>query len=364
MELVRPELPKEYETLMSWADKRRSLGVRANADTPYDAANAVKMGAEGIGLCRTEHMFFDTEDRRLAMQRMIVADTTEERRAALGQLLPFQRDDFIGIFEAMAGRPVTIRLIDPPLHEFVPHDEPKQRELASRIGVDFEKVRRRVEQLHEVNPMLGHRGCRLCITYPEILEMQVRAIIEAACACVKKKVKVKPEIMIPLSIDARELGLLVKQTRAVAGAVLEEQKVKLDYLVGTMIETPRAALTAEKLAEVSEFFSFGTNDLTQMTMGLSRDDAGRFLPDYVDKDKAAIFAADPFQSIDIDGVGALVDRACRHGRKVSRTLKLGVCGEHGGDPQSIAFFAKAGLDYVSCSPFRVPIARLVAAQLA
>jgi len=362
--LVVPALPAEYETLMSWADRRRALGVRANADTPYDAANAVRMGAEGIGLCRTEHMFFDTEQRRLAMQRMIVAETIDERRAALEMLLPFQREDFAGIFQAMDGRPVTIRLIDPPLHEFVPHEESKQRELASSIGVPFERVRARVEQLHESNPMLGHRGCRLCISHPEILEMQVRAIIEAACDCVERKVKVRPEIMIPLTIEARELNRLAEHTRAVAESVLKSRGVKVDYLVGTMIETPRAALTAEAMAKVSDFFSFGTNDLTQMTMGLSRDDAGRFLPDYVDKDKAGLLDADPFQTLDEAGVGLLVERACKQGRKGNRTLKFGICGEHGGDPASIAFFARCGLDYVSCSPYRVPIARLVAAQLA
>ncbi|HMN96607.1 MAG TPA: PEP/pyruvate-binding domain-containing protein [Phycisphaerales bacterium] len=364
MELVLPQLPPEYETLMRWADELRSLRVRANADTPYDAANAVRMGAEGIGLCRTEHMFFDTEERRLAMQRMILADTEDERRAALAELIPFQRADFIGIFEAMDGRPVTIRLVDPPLHEFVPHEEPKQRELARVIGVSFEKVRDRVGQLHETNPMLGHRGCRLCVSYPEILQMQVRAIVEAACNCAKRRVRVLPEIMIPLAIDARELGMLVAQARRVADAVLAEHDVRLPYLVGTMVETPRAALLAGALAAVSEFFSFGTNDLTQMTMGLSRDDAGRFLPYYLDREGAAIFESDPFQSIDVPGVGQLVEIACRDGRSANPKLKLGICGEHGGDPASIGFFARAGLDYVSCSPFRVPIARLVAAHLA
>ncbi len=361
--LVKPALPPEYETIMSWADKRRTLGVRANADTPYDAENAVRLGAEGIGLCRTEHMFFDTEARRLAMQRMILADTPVDRCAALDELLPFQRQDFVGIFEAMQGRPVTIRLIDPPLHEFVPHEEAKQAELARIIGVSAEKVRHRVESLHEANPMLGHRGCRLCITYPEILEMQVRAIMEAAADCRSRKIKVKPEIMIPLSIDRKELGMLVDRTRQIADEVLAKAGVNVDYLVGTMIETPRAALLADEMAEVSEFFSYGTNDLTQMTMGLSRDDAGRFLPDYVDRDKAAIFPHDPFQSLDVEGVGRLVQQACEKGRNVCPDLKLGVCGEHGGDPASIRFFYDVGLDYVSCSPFRVPVARLVAAQV-
>jgi len=362
--LVKPELPPEYYTLMQWADQRRRLGVRTNADTPYDAQNAIKMGAEGIGLTRTEHMFFDTEERRLAMQRMIIADTESERRAALDQLLPYQREDFIGIFEAMAGRPVTIRLIDPPLHEFVPHEESKQRELANRIGVPLEKVRLRIAQLHEANPMLGHRGCRLCITYPEILEMQVRAIIEAAVAVKRAGGKVAPEIMIPLSIDKKELGLLVDQTRAVAEMVLKESGVKVNYLVGTMIETPRAALLADQIAEVSEFFSFGTNDLTQMVMGLSRDDAGRFLPDYVDKSKAGIFNDDPFQSLDQAGVGMLMKWAIEKGRATKKNLKIGICGEHGGEAESVKFCHTLGMDYVSCSPYRVPIARLAAAQAA
>jgi len=360
--LVKPELPPEYYTIMQWADARRTMKVRTNADTPYDAANAIKMGAEGIGLTRTEHMFFDTEERRMAMQRMIVADTEADRRAALEQLLPFQREDFIGIFKAMDGRPVTIRLIDPPLHEFVPHEEAKQQELAKRIGVPFEKVRQRVSQLHESNPMLGHRGCRLCITYPEILEMQVRAIIEAAVEVTRQKIKVSPEIMIPLSIDKKELGLLVAHTRRVAENVLEAAGVRVNYLVGTMIETPRAALLADQIAEVSEFFSFGTNDLTQMVMGLSRDDAGRFLPDYVDKAKAAIFNEDPFQSLDQQGVGMLMKWAIEKGRSQKKGLKIGICGEHGGEAASVKFCHKLGMDYVSCSPYRVPIARLAAAQ--
>ena len=349
---------------MQWCDARRRLRVRTNADTPYDAANAVKMGAEGIGLCRTEHMFFDTDERRQAIQTMIVSETEAERRAALDRLLPFQRQDFIGIFEAMDGRPVTIRLIDPPLHEFVPHTEDKQRELAHKIGVDFERVRRRVELLHEANPMLGHRGCRLCITYPEILDMQVRAIIEAAVECRHRGIKVAPEIMIPLCIDAKELKILVDRTRQIADEILKEARVKLPYLVGTMIETPRAALTSEQIAEVAEFYSFGTNDLTQTVMALSRDDAGRFLPVYVDQEKAGIFAADPFQTLDRDGVGKLIRWAIEHGRAVQPKLKVGICGEHGGDPASVHFCHEVGMDYVSCSPYRVPIARLAAAQAA
>ena len=364
LNLVVPKLPEEYYTLMKWCDQRRTLGVRTNADTPYDAENAVKMGAEGIGLCRTEHMFFDTEERRLAIQKMIVSETESERRAALDTLLPFQRQDFIGIFEAMKGRPVTIRLIDPPLHEFVPHEEPKQRELAASLGVSFEHVRRRVDMLHEANPMLGHRGCRLCITYPEILDMQVRAIIEAAVECKGRGIPVAPEIMIPLTIDAKELKMLTDRTRRVADEVLKESRVRLNYLVGTMIETPRAALTSEKIGEVAEFYSFGTNDLTQMTMGLSRDDAGRFLPVYVDQSKAAIFPGDPFQTIDRDGVGKLIRCAIESGRRVKPKLKVGICGEHGGDPKSVYFCHEVGMNYVSCSPYRVPIARLAAAQAA
>lgn len=364
MELVKPELPQEYYTLMQWADKRRTMGVRTNADTPQDAANAIRLGAEGIGLTRTEHMFFETEERRLAMQRMIIADTEIERRAALEQLLPYQRDDFIGIFQAMDGRPVTIRLIDPPLHEFVPHEEQKQRDLANKVGVSFEKVRDRIEQLHEMNPMLGHRGCRLCITYPEILEMQVRAIIEAAVTIHKAGKKVLPEIMIPLTIDRKELRILTEATRRVAEDVLKVAGVKVPYLVGTMIETPRAALLADQIADVAEFFSFGTNDLTQMAMGLSRDDAGRFLPDYVNRAKANIFKEDPFQSLDQEGVGLLMRWAIEKGRKSRKGLKIGICGEHGGEAESVKFCHTLGMEYVSCSPYRVPIARLAAAQAA
>ncbi len=360
--LVTPTLPQEYYTLMKWCDERRRLLVRTNADTPYDAENAVKMGAEGIGLCRTEHMFFDTEERRLAIQRMIVADNENDRRKALDTLLPFQRQDFIGIFEAMNGRPVTVRLVDPPLHEFVPHTEEAQRELADNIGVAFEHIANRVEQLHESNPMLGHRGCRLAITYPEILDMQVRAIIEAAVECRRRNIKVAPEIMIPLCIDAKELQILADRTREVAESVLKEAGVRVKYLVGTMIETPRAALTAGKVAEVADFFSFGTNDLTQTVMALSRDDAGRFLPVYVDQKKTGIFAADPFQTLDRDGVGMLVKHAIENGRGTKKDLKIGICGEHGGDPDSVKFCHGAGMNYVSCSPYRVPIARLAAAQ--
>jgi pyruvate, orthophosphate dikinase len=369
IELARPEPPKAYETLMKWADKVRKLGVRTNADTPQDARVGREMGAEGIGLCRTEHMFFkDFEhpeksgERQQAIQEMILADTSEARRKALAKLLPFQRRDFIGIFEAMDGLPVTIRLIDPPLHEFVPHDPAKQAELAARIGISPEAVERRVEQLYEANPMLGHRGCRLCITYPEILEMQVRAIIEAAIDCKKRGVKVLPEIMHPLTLDKKELKILETATRKVADAIIAESKVKLEYLVGTMIELPRAALLADQIAEVAEFFSFGTNDLTQTTMGLSRDDAGRFLPEYVDEHKAGIFKADPFQTLDVEGVGMLVKWAIEQGRKTRPKLKIGICGEHGGDGESVKFCHQVGMNYVSASPFRVPISRLAAAQ--
>ena len=364
MNLIKPELPQAYYTLMKWADEVRRLHVRTNVDTPYDAENAIRLGAEGIGLCRTEHMFFDTDERRLAIQEMIVADDLATREIALAKLLPFQREDFKGIFKAMNGKPVTIRLIDPPLHEFVPHTEGEQRHLADKIGVPYEQVRRRVERLKEANPMLGHRGCRLCITYPEILEMQVRAIIEAACECVKEGIKVHPEIMHPLVIDGKELKILETKTREVAEKVIKEKAVKIKYLVGTMIEVPRAALLADKIADVAEFFSFGTNDLTQMTLGMSRDDAGRFLPDYVDEKKAGILKSDPFQSLDQEGVGMLIKIAIERGRKARRDLKIGICGEHGGDPATVEFCHRNGFNYVSCSPFRVPIARLAAAHAA
>jgi pyruvate, orthophosphate dikinase len=367
--LIVPELPKAFFTLMSWADKIRKIGVRANADTPHDARKALEMGAEGIGLVRTEHMFFKyfeqpekSVERQLAIQEMIVADSRDARRKALAKLLPYQRRDFIGIFKVMDGLPVTIRLIDPPLHEFVPHDREKQEELARKIGVDPEVVIRRIEQLHETNPMLGHRGCRLAITYPEIQDMQVRAIMEAACACKKEGIKAIPEIMIPLIIDKKELQILTDQTNRVAQEVMKEAGVKVEYLVGTMIEIPRAALLADEIAEVADFFSFGTNDLTQMGMGLSRDDAGRFLPDYVDQTKAGIFPEDPFQSLDLPGVGLLTRWGIERGRSTKPKLKIGICGEHGGDVASVKFCYAVGMDYVSASPFRVPIARLAGAQ--
>jgi pyruvate,orthophosphate dikinase len=369
MPLVTPEFPKAYETLMKWADGIRRLGVRTNADTPQDARKAREFGAAGIGLCRTEHMFFTdfeqpekSHERQRAIQEMILANNREDRVRALDKLLPFQRRDFIGIFKAMDGFPVTIRLIDPPLHEFVPHDRAKQQELAKELNIDVEIVARRVEQLHEANPMLGHRGCRLSITYPEILEMQVRAIIEAAIECQKQGIKVLPEIMHPLTLDRKELWILEQATRRVADDLIKKSGIKLSYLVGTMIELPRAALLAKEIAEVAEFFSFGTNDLTQTTMGLSRDDAGRFLPDYVDEKKAGVFAADPFQSLDTKGVGMLMRWGIERGRETRPKLKVGICGEHGGDAESVKFCHAIGMDYVSASPFRVPISRLAAAQ--
>jgi pyruvate,orthophosphate dikinase len=367
--LAKPEPPPSYAILMGWADRIRRLGVRTNADTPQDARKGRELGAEGIGLCRTEHMFFKdfefperSEERQLAVQEMILANDKDARVKALDKLLPFQRRDFIGIFEAMDGFPVTIRLIDPPLHEFVPHDAKRQKILAAKVGLSSEAVAQRVAQLAEANPMLGHRGCRLAITFPEILETQVRAIIEAAIECKKRGVKVLPEIMIPLVLDKKELQILEQATRRVADAIILKSKVKLDYLVGTMIELPRAALLADEIAEVAEFFSFGTNDLTQTVMGLSRDDAGRFLPDYVDEKKAAIFADDPFQSLDIKGVGMLMEWAIKKGRETRPKLKIGICGEHGGDGPSVKFCHREGMNYVSASPYRVPIARLAAAQ--
>jgi pyruvate,orthophosphate dikinase len=364
--LKTPEQPAAFFTLMKWCDELRTLKVRTNADTPYDAENAIKMGAEGIGLCRTEHMFFDTEERRLAMQEMIVAGTLEARKAALAKLLPFQQADFEGIFTAMNNKPVTIRLIDPPLHEFTPKDDAGVNKLSQVTGLSPDAIKHRCEQLHESNPMLGHRGCRLCITYPEILDMQVTAIIKAAISVSKKGIKVLPEIMIPLTIDKKELQIQVDQARALADGLIKEAKAKgVKYMLGTMIEIPRAALLANEIAEVAEFFSCGTNDLTQMTLGLSRDDAGRFLPFYVASEKdggKGIFKDDPFQSLDQSGVGMLVKMAIEKGRSTNPNLKVGICGEHGGESASVKFCHKVGMNYVSCSPYRVPIARLAAAQ--
>jgi pyruvate,orthophosphate dikinase len=362
---VAPTISGDFATLMGWADKARTLKVRTNADTPKDAAKAREFGAEGIGLCRTEHMFFG-DQRIVAMRKMILADDTEGRKAALAELEPFQREDFIGIFEAMDGLPVTIRLLDPPLHEFLPHDEKGQAEVAAQLGVSAEKVKQRVEMLHEFNPMLGFRGCRLPIVYPEIGDMQIRAIIDAAIAVQKKGKKVLPEIMIPLVGTIEELAFLKKRTIAVAEEQMKKAGVKVEYLIGTMIEVPRAALTADRIAEEAEFFSFGTNDLTQMTFGFSRDDIRGFMQTYLNE---KILPVDPFQTIDFNGVGQLIEIGVTKGRKARQEkhgehLKVGICGEHGGDPESVVFCHKVGMDYVSCSPFRVPIARLAAAQAA
>jgi pyruvate, orthophosphate dikinase len=357
---VEPELSKDFQTLMKWADAVRRLRVRANADTPEDAEVAVRFGAEGVGLCRTEHMFFQAE-RILAVRRMILSETAEERAAALVPILPMQREDFVGIFTAMAGRPVTIRLLDPPLHEFLPHTGEEMSNLARDLGVPELELRRKVEALREFNPMLGHRGSRLAITYPEIYEIQVRAIIEAACVCADQGLRTTPEIMLPLVLGARELGVLRELVDRTAKTVTKERGKTVKYQVGTMIEVPRAAIVADRLAEVAEFFSFGTNDLTQMTLALSRDDSGRFLPTYVARQ---LMDDDPFVTLDKGGVGALIKIGLANGRKTRRDLKVGICGEHGGEPRSIAFCHEAGLDYVSCSPYRVPIARLAAAQAA
>ena len=349
-----------YSKLMRWVDEFRTLGVRTNADTPQQVRNAVAFGAEGIGLCRTEHMFFQG-DRIDAMREMILARTSEDRASALAKLLPYQREDFIGIFEALKGLPATIRFLDPPLHEFLPNDHTQQNELAKKLGVAVEVVARRVNELHEFNPMLGHRGCRLGIVYPEISEMQARAIFEAATYVQKRGTKVRPEIMIPLVGFPRELILQIEIVHRVAAELTKTNKVKLDYLVGTMIEIPRACLVAGEIANDAEFFSFGTNDLTQTTLGMSRDDSGSFLPAYAELD---IVPTNPFASIDQRGVGRLMEISCDLGRKTRPKIKLGICGEHGGDPQSVKFCHRLGLDYVSCSPFRVPIARLAAAQAA
>lgn len=351
---------QEYNKIMKWADKYRRLKIRTNADQPDQAGSAVAFGAEGIGLCRTEHMFFG-EGKIGPMREMILADTLEERKKALEKLLPLQRQDFEGIFEAMDGRPVTIRTIDPPLHEFVPHDEAAQRELASQMGISYEKVRQRVESLHEFNPMLGFRGCRLGIVYPEITEMQSRAIFEAAANVRRRGIKVEPEVMIPLVGNFKELEHQAAIVRSVAEAVLRREKIKFSYLVGTMIEVPRGALTAAEIAKTAEFFSFGTNDLTQTTLGVSRDDAARFLVPYVQME---IYGKDPFEALDRDGVGQLMKIAVTDGRATRPKLKVGICGEHGGEPSSVEFCHSIGLDYASCSPFRVPIARLAAARAA
>ncbi|MGE5566849.1 MAG: pyruvate, phosphate dikinase [Parcubacteria group bacterium] len=361
VKMIEPELSGDFAQLMTWADAARRLKVRANAETPLDARTARQFGAEGIGLCRTEHMFFD-EDRIAAVREMILADDERGRRAALEKILPMQRADFVELFTIMEGLPVTIRLLDPPLHEFLPHTEEDVAAVAQATGLDAAKLMRRARELHETNPMLGHRGCRLGVSYPEIYEMQVRAIIEAACEIVASgKAAPVPEIMHPLVAKGEEMKYLRVLTDRVAKQVMEERGVAIDYKVGTMVELPRAAIRAGDLAENAEFFSFGTNDLTQTTFGISRDDSGRFLNAYIDK---GIFDKDPFVSLDQEGVGDLIRIATERGRAVRPDVKLGICGEHGGDPASIAFCEEIGLDYVSCSPFRVPIARLAAAQAA
>jgi pyruvate,orthophosphate dikinase len=355
---VDPEMTGDFSTLMQWADAIRTLKVRTNADTPADAAQAVKFGAEGIGLCRTEHMFFEP-DRIPAMREMIVARTEQQRRKALDKLLPMQRSDFEGLFTAMKGHPVTIRFLDPPLHEFLPQLDEDIAALAKEMNMSFEDLKEIVAELHEFNPMMGHRGCRLAVSYPEIAEMQTRAVIEAAINVNRNGMSVIPEIMIPLVGEIKELKYVKDVVVKTASEVLSKAGVKLDYKVGTMIEIPRAALTADEIAAEAEFFSFGTNDLTQMTFGFSRDDAGKFLEDYYNK---KIYESDPFARVDQKGVGRLIEMAVKLGRQTRPDIKLGICGEHGGDPSSVEFCHRIGLNYVSCSPFRVPIARLAAAQ--
>jgi pyruvate,orthophosphate dikinase len=349
---------KRYNQLMTWVDEARKLRVRTNADEPKQALEAIAFGAEGIGLCRTEHMFFDHIDD---FREMILADTLPDREKALTKLLPHQRKDFDGIFRAMEGKPVTIRLLDPPLHEFLPHSGPEQAELSKKIGVPADTIARRVQELHEFNPMLGHRGCRLGIVYPEITRMQARAIFEAACDVKKAGIDVLPEVMIPLAGFATEFRDQEKIVRETAEKVFAEKGLQVKYLVGTMVELPRAAVCADQIAKNAEFFSFGTNDLTQTTLGMSRDDYGSFINEYREKD---ILPNDPFQTIDKDGVGALMKIAVAGGQKSRPDIKLGICGEHGGDPASVIFCHEIGLNYVSCSPFRVPVARLAAAQAA
>ncbi len=362
VETQDPKLSGDFAKLMKWADKYRTMAVRTNADSPKDSKKARDFGAEGIGLCRTEHMFFEP-DRIIHMRAMILAEDEPTRRAALKKLLPFQRKDFEGIFKAMNDLPVTVRLLDQPLHEFLPHEPAAQKEMANELGCKPADIKKRSVALHEANPMLGHRGCRLSITYPEILEMQVQAITEAAIRCAAKKIKARPEIMIPLVGTFKELSLLRKQVEATIAATKAAKKFtgKLDISIGTMIEIPRAALTADEVAEYADFFSFGTNDLTQMTFGYSRDDVGGFLPDYIEQD---ILEVDPFQALDQTGVGQLVEMGVQKGRSTKKDLKVGICGEHGGEPSSVEFCHRVGLNYVSCSPFRVPIARLAAAQAA
>jgi pyruvate,orthophosphate dikinase len=358
--VVDPVLGEDFKKFMSWVDDYKKLGVRTNADTPNDSKVAISFGAEGIGLCRTEHMFFEA-DRIKAVRKMIVAGNREEREKALAKLLPMQKKDFIEIFKVMNGLPVTIRLLDPPLHEFLPNEDEDIKEIAGELGLKFDELKATINALHEINPMLGHRGCRLSITYPEILEMQVRAIFEATVDLIRKKYKVKPEVMIPLVGTVREVKVLKEQIMKIADSIMKKENLKFDYKVGTMIEIPRACVTADKIAKEAEFFSFGTNDLTQMTFGFSRDDSGKFLPDYLEK---GILDKDPFATLDKDGVGQLIKMAVEKGRKVRKNLKIGICGEHGGDPSSVEFCHMVGMDYVSCSPYRIPIARLAAAHAA
>jgi pyruvate,orthophosphate dikinase len=358
---VPPQLTGDFGTLMGWVDKFRKLKVRTNADTPHDARVAREFGAEGIGLCRTEHMFFEA-DRIAAVREMILTENLEGRKLALAKILPMQKGDFIGIFREMKGLPVTIRLLDPPLHEFLPQEEKDIEAIARTLGVTVQALKNKVEFLHEFNPMLGHRGCRLGLTYPEIYDMQVQAIMEAACELNRDEgFKIVPEIMIPLVAVVEELKRLRENAVKVCEEVQGRYGVKIDYQIGTMIELPRAALTACEIAKEADFFSFGTNDLTQTTFGLSRDDAGKFLPFYVEN---GLLPEDPFVTLDQGGVGQLVRIGCERGRSTRPNLKVGICGEHGGDPASVIFCHKIGLDYVSCSPFRVPIARLAAAHAA
>lgn len=353
-------LTGDFGTIMQWADEIRRLKIRANADTPTDVKTAVGFGAEGVGLCRTEHMFFETS-RILEVRKMICADTLEKRKEALDKILPMQKSDFIAMFEEMNGKSVTIRLLDPPLHEFLPQEEEDIIQIAGELGITVEKLKIRINELHEFNPMLGHRGCRLAVTYPEIAQMQTRAIITAALEVKNKGINVNPEIMVPLAGTKKELDYVCDIIRETAKEIFEETNDSVDYMLGTMIEIPRAALTSADIAQTAEFFSFGTNDLTQMTYGFSRDDAGKFINEYIDN---RIFDTDPFQSVDQTGVGRLIELSVKEGRSTRENLKCGVCGEHGGDPKSIYFFDKVGLNYVSCSPYRVPIARLAAAQAA
>jgi len=358
--VVDPEIGKNFKKFMSWVDDYKKIGVRANADTPNDAKVALNFGAEGIGLCRTEHMFFEA-DRIKAVRKMIVANSREEREKALAKLLPIQKKDFMEIFKVMNDMPVTIRLLDPPLHEFLPNEDEDIKEIAGELGLKFDELKATVNSLHEMNPMLGHRGCRLSITYPEILEMQVRAIFEATVELIKEGYKVKPEVMIPLVGDVKEVKVLKDQIIKIADGIMKKENLKFDYKVGTMIEVPRACVTADEIATEAEFFSFGTNDLTQMTFGFSRDDFGKFLPDYIEK---GILEKDPFATLDRNGVGQLIKMGVEKGRKARKNLKIGICGEHGGDPSSVEFCNMVGMDYVSCSPYRVPVARLAAAHAA